>query len=287
MSSHEQADRPRGDRPHEDPTGDEPSAPEPAAEPTPEPTPELGAGVDAPDRPWRDLLRAALTPTRRQVVVAVVLALVGYAVVVQVRANDVDSGYESLRQQDLIDVLNGLSGTTQRAQTEIRSLTRTRDDLRDDTSGRRAALEQARDEVDTLSILAGLVPVTGPGIRVTITEVDGTVRLSSVLDLVQELRTVGAEAIAVNGEVRVVAQTAFEDAAGGLEIDGELVESPYVVDVIGDPGVLAGAVDFTLGPRSQLENDGADVRVQQLGSLDIEAVRPGPQPDYAVPQPDQ
>ncbi len=246
---------------------------------------------DAPGQPTgsrlRQVLRALARPSRRQLVVGVVLALVGYAVVVQVRATDVDSDYDTLRQQDLIDVLNGLAGTTQRAQAEIDRLTRTRDQLLDETSARGTALQEARDEVDTLTVLAGLVPVTGPGIRITITEDTGPARLSSVLDLVQELRTVGAEAIQLNGEVRVVAQTALEDTGDGLIVDGTLVQPPYVVDVIGDPDVLSGAVEFPLGPRAQLERDGATIEVDELTSLDIESVRDADEAQYAVPDLEQ
>lgn len=245
--------------------------------------PEPGQDPGARER----LTRALLRPSRRQLVVAVVLALVGYAAVVQVRATDVDTDYDSFRQQDLIDVLNGLAGTSQRAQAEIERLTRTRADLLDENSARSTALQAARDEVDTLSVLAGLVPVTGPGIRVTITEESGAVRLSSVLDLVQELRTVGAEAIQLNGEVRVVAQTAFEDVEAGLLVDDTVVEPPYVVDVIGDPGVLSGAVEFPLGPRAQIEADGGTVEVTELTTLDIEAVREDERAEYAVPDEDQ
>ncbi len=236
----------------------------------------------------RDLLARAARPSRRQLVVAVVLALVGYGVVVQVRATDAASDYDTLRQQDLIDVLNGLAGTTQRTQSEIERLTRTREQLLDETSARSTALQEARDEVDTLGVLAGLVPVTGPGIRITVTEGRGSeVSLSSMLDLVQELRTVGAEAIQLNAEVRVVAQTSFEDVEGGLLVDGTLVQAPYVVDVIGDPGVLAGAVEFALGPRAQIEDEGAALEVTELGSLDVDAVRDQEEAEYAVPDPDQ
>ena len=226
-------------------------------------------------------------PSRRQLVVAVVLALVGYGVVVQIRSTGVETNYDNLRQQDLIDIFNGLAGTSQRAESEIARLVRTRDELQDDSSARSAAIERAQQEVDTLNVLAGLVPVTGPGIRITVTEDTGAVRLSSMLDLVQELRTVGAEAIQLNGEVRLVAQSAFEDDVGGLRVDGTLVPAPYVIDVIGDPSVLAGAIEFALGPRAQLEADGARVEVDQLTSLDIEAVREADQAEYAVPDPDQ
>ena len=46
------------------------------------------------------------------------LALVGFAGVTQVRANDVDDDYASLREGDLIDVLDGLAGARQRAEAE-------------------------------------------------------------------------------------------------------------------------------------------------------------------------
>jgi uncharacterized protein YlxW (UPF0749 family) len=249
--------------------------PEPADAPE-----ELPSGRE---RLWRALLQ----PSRRQVVVGLLLAIVGFAAVTQVRTTQVDDTYAALRQQDLIDVLNGLAGTTQRAEAEIARLQDTRDDLQSDTSRRQAALEQAQNEVDTLSILAGLVPVTGPGIRVTITEETGEVEVGSMIDTIQELRTVGAEAIQFNGEVRIIAQSSFTDIVGGLEIDGVEVQSPYVIDVIGDPEVLAGALEFALGPRAKLKRDGAEVEVQQLSSLDIESVRDPVQPEYAEADPGQ
>jgi uncharacterized protein YlxW (UPF0749 family) len=234
------------------------------------------------------LLRALMRPSRSQAVVAVLLAVLGYAGVTQVRFNEVDDTYGSLREQDLIDVLNGLAGTSQRAEAEIARLQRTRDDLLSSTGSREAALAQAQQEADTLSILAGLVPVTGPGIRVTVTEQTGTVRVQSMVDTLQELRTAGAEAIQVNGEVRVVADTAVEDVSGGLLVGGQLVTSPYVIDVIGEPHTLASSgIDFPDGPRDLFQDDGASVVVDELASLDIESVVKAPKQEYAEPDTSQ
>ncbi len=233
------------------------------------------------------LLSALTRASRRQLVVAVLLALVGFAAVTQVRANEVDDNYSGLRQQDLIDVLTGLAGTSQRAEAEIERLTRAREELLSDTSRRQAALEQAQIEADSLSVLAGLVPVTGPGIRITITEETGTVQLASLLDTVQELRTVGAEAIQFNGQARIVAESSFEDGVGGIVVDGTLLEPPYVIDAIGGPSVLAGAIDFPLGPKRKLELDGARVETVVRTSIDIESVRSPDQPDFASPAAEQ
>jgi len=255
----------------------------------PEPPETAGTGatepaVEEPLTGRRRLVAALRRPGRRQLVVAVLLALVGFAAVTQVRDTNVDDTYAGLREQDLIDILNGLAGTSQRAEAELQRLERTRDDLLSDTNRREAALEQAQSEANTLSILAGLVPVTGPGIRITITEKTGEVKLDTIIDTIQELRTSDAEAIQFNGQVRVVAQTAFEDAEGGLLVGGTFVEPPYVIDVIGEPTTLEGALTFGLGPKYEAEEDGAEMKVDVLRSLDIVSVVDPTQPQYAEPQ---
>ena len=128
------------------------------------------------------------------------------------------------------------------------------------------------------------MPVTGPGVRVTITEQTGPVDIDSILDTVEELRTAGAEAMQINDEVRVVAQTSFEDEVGGISVDGTQLTSPYVIDVIGDPHTLEGALVFSQGPASQLRDDGADVQIDELETVDIETVREAVRPEFAQPQ---
>jgi uncharacterized protein YlxW (UPF0749 family) len=255
--------------------------------PDQQPADEATSADDAtrtePPRGRQRLAEALRRPGRAQVVVAVLLGVVGFAAVTQIRANEVDDTYAGYREQALIDVLNGLAGTSQRAQAEITRLERTRDELESSSSAREAAVEQARKEADTLDILAGTVPVTGPGTRITIEEVDGPVDIDSLLDTVQELRNAGAEAMQVNGQVRVVAQTAFEDDTGGIVVDGQRLTPPYVIDVIGEPSTLVGGLNFAAGPVEQLEGDGATVEVDELQSLDIESVVQPARPGFAEP----
>ena len=251
----------------------------------PEHTPER---ENEPEPGRGRLWQALVAPSRAQVTVALLLALVGFAAVTQVITNDVDDTYAGLRQQDLIDVLNGLADTTQRAQAEIERLEEARDDLQSDTNARQAALEQAQADAETLSVLAGVVPVTGPGLRITIEEVNGPVGIGPFIDMVQALRTAGAEAMQVNGEVRLVAQSAFEDETGGILVDGRLLSAPYVVDVIGDPAALGAALQFPDGPEDQFARDGiAELTFEELKALDIEAVRELTEAQYAEGVPGQ
>ena len=236
---------------------------------------------DGRSRLWRAFSR----PTRGQVVVGVLLALVGFAGVTQVRSNQVDDTYAGLRQQDLIDILNGLAGTTQRSEDEIQRLEATRDDLQSDTSARQAALEQARQQAQVLSILAGTVPVRGPGVTITIKEGPGQVRVGPFIDMVQALRSAGAEAMQINHEVRVVAQTSFESGNGGLLVDGRLLKAPFTVDVIGPPDNLVDALRFPDGPQDQFaEDEGGELTFEEVPSVDVETVRDRVEADAAQAQ---
>lgn len=261
--------------------------PEPEDRPDEQPDerPDERAGERAGERPaaeptGRERLRAAFrSPGRGQVVVAVLLAAVGFGAVTQVNATEEDDSYTGYRQQDLIDVLSGLAGASERARSEIARLEESRSDLLDRSESRRSALEQAQEESDTLAILAGLVPVRGPGVRI---EIDGTVSIDSMLDLVQELRSAGAEALEVNDRVRLVAQSSFEATEAGLVVDGELLGPPYVLEAIGEPSGLRGALSFPGGPEDSLEDDGATIVVEQLESVEVDSVVDDAAPDVAV-----
>lgn len=248
-------------------------------EPTPDPTSD-----PAPDRdPDRARPRGAFTrPSRRQGVVAVLLAVLGFAFVVQVRDTKANDTYAGVRESDLVQVLNGLTGTAERARREVDRLEARRDDLQDENSARAAALDEAEQRVRALNIIAGLVPVSGPGLRVTITETTSRVSVGSLLDTIQELRTAGAEAMEFNDSIRLGADSSFEDAVGGIELDDQLLESPYVLDVIGDPHILRTALTFSTGPVETMQSfDLATVEIDDLETVEITSVREASRPEYA------
>jgi uncharacterized protein YlxW (UPF0749 family) len=110
-------------------------------------------------------------------------------------------------------------------------------------------------------VLAGTVPVTGPGLRITVQSSSGEVGTDQLLNGLEELRNAGAEAIEINDDVRVVAQTGISDAAGtGLFVDGVRVSPPYVVDVIGNPETMATALGLTFTEDVKAVGGTVDVR---------------------------
>jgi uncharacterized protein YlxW (UPF0749 family) len=218
------------------------------------------------------------------VVAGLLLAVLGFAAVVQVRANGRDDNFEGARQSDLIGLINSLTVATDRAQSDIADLERTRNSLRDNAAARETALGVARRQADTLGILAGTLPAVGPGVRVTISSPTGSIGTDQLLNGIEELRSAGAEAVQINGKVRVVAQTGIADGPGNsLLIDGVALQQPYVVDAVGDPDTLATATAFSGGLVDEVEQVGGRAHVQKLDELQIATTRKVTPPRFAEP----
>jgi uncharacterized protein YlxW (UPF0749 family) len=222
------------------------------------------------------------------VTAAVLLAVVGFAGVVQVQANERDGDYEGMREEDLVQLLNSLSSASQRAENEIAELEQTRSSLRSDTDARRAALEQARERAQVLGILAGTLPAVGPGIVVTIEDPEGNVGIDLMLNGLMELRDAGAEAIEINNSVRVVARTALEDGENGedgIVVGGTELSPPYTLEVIGDPHTLARALNIYTGFVDDVEgpNVNGEVTIEQTANVEIATLAEPTEPEYAEP----
>lgn len=246
--------------------------------------------VPEPRTGWTRL-RSALRPTvkRGHLLPALLCAVLGFAVVVQVRSTQ-DAGLEGLRQTDLVRILDDVTERAARLRQEARDLEDTRARVTDTSTGTRAALQEAEDRSRVLGILAGTLPATGQGIELTISDPRSKVGAEVLLDTLQELRDAGAEAVEVStlagSAVRVVASTSFEDPVDGgrgVEVDGTLLTSPYRFRVIGEPRTLAAALDIPGGVLDVLRQDDAQGVVTQRAAVTIDSLRAAPSPRYARP----
>ena len=136
--------------------------------------------------------------------------LLGFAIVLQVRQTQGDE-LAGMRQDDLVRLLDEI---TQRNE----ALAEEAEELREDRAallGGSDASRSAEDYLEIQQILAGVAPVEGPGVIVT---VDGTagVTAQNMVHMLEELRNAGAEAIELSG-VRVVAGTYFLEDGGELD----------------------------------------------------------------------
>ena len=168
-----------------------------------------------PDKQRRSLLR----PTIPQVVVALLIGGLAFAMVVQISDKD-NEDYSGVRGDDLVVLLKSLDAANERLGTQIDELTATRDGLLNSTQRSEEAQKQAKLRAQQLAILAGTSGATGPGVEVVIDDPNKDIDASALLDAIEKLRDSGAEAIAINGVVRVVAQTYFLDDDDEIRVGG-------------------------------------------------------------------
>ena len=146
------------------------------------------------------------------------------------------------------------------------------------TSSRQDAASQAAaaEQLDALQVLAGTVPVTGPGIVVTTDDPAASLHYDLMIDLVQELRDAGAEAIAVNNR-RIGAASAFGERDGQILLDGVPLTRPYKIAAIGQPATLDGGLAIPGGALDTLRTQkDVDVDIERLAKIDLPALATAP-----------
>ncbi|MEU1688187.1 DUF881 domain-containing protein [Micromonospora sp. NPDC005707] len=206
--------------------------------------------------------------------IAVLLALLGFTLVVQLKTTSTDPTLAATREEDLVRISSDLDSRERRLRQDIEALEESQRQLRSGEQGRQAALEEATRRADELGILAGTLPAVGPGLSVRFAGPDKAVSAARILDAVQELRGAGAEAMQIAGSdgtaVRIIASTYFVDGpGGGLVVDGRRLSGPFVILVIGDPPTLRTALNIPGGVVASVEEDGGNVTPEDSEAVEV------------------
>ncbi len=186
------------------------------------------------------------TGSRRQrvLVAAMALGLAGFVLALGISARVLNDPAVNEQRRALAE---RIAAADARNETLIDEVATGRQELTAAREGNlRETLEGARlaTQIQALELVTGYAPVEGPGAAVTLT--DPPVRegeeasdIERVIDsdiqrAVNGLWSVGAEAVAVNGQ-RLTAQSAIRSAAGAILVNYRPLKPPYVVEAIGPP----------------------------------------------------
>jgi uncharacterized protein YlxW (UPF0749 family) len=171
-------------------------------------------------------------------------------------ASAISSGGTDLRPgryDDLADLAQSRSDRVAALDQERAELQAEIDQLTKNQTG--AGLKQARAQLAQLQSPAGLEPVSGPGVTVTLNDAprrvlnDGQGDIKRKIVHQQDIQAVanalwaaGAEAVTVQGQ-RIVSTTGIKCVGNSVLLQGVAYSPPYVIAGIGDPDAMLARID--------------------------------------------
>ncbi|HSS35507.1 MAG TPA: DUF881 domain-containing protein [Patescibacteria group bacterium] len=197
---------------------------------------------------------------RNQLTIAAVMLILGLLVVIQLRSQSLGSGLEALSAQELTQLVANLNTRNDQLRVEIATTEGELADLRGASARGESSVDQLRLDLGRVRAWTGLDPVSGSGVRVT---VSGPIDGAGVEDLLNELRNAGAEALSIDG-VRLVAGSIVAGAPGGLSIENTALADPFDVDALGNPASLTGSLTRSGGIVAQLTATFPDAQITVL-----------------------
>ena len=167
------------------------------------------------------------------------------AITVQVRTMKKESATVSLSfaSDTLKDSLLQWKEKSDNAEKELEETTNTLANARNSSVTDDDETKAKKEELEKNNMIMGLTDVSGEGVVITVQDSSGNgpiqdlnaylVHDGDLREIVSELANAGAEAIEINGQ-RIVSSTCIVCAGNIISVNGEKVNSPFVIKAIGN-----------------------------------------------------
>ncbi len=203
-----------------------------------------------------------------------VSAVLGFMIAIQYKQTRIGSalgiglglGSSTAENKHLFTELNTFKAANLQAQTQLANVTSEISGFEKKSTGTSNALKGMENVLQAERILAGVTPVAGQGISVTL--MDGGASGSdveqvlthdwNVRSVMNELFTAGAEAVSING-YRVVATSGVFCRGPVVTVNDHRLGAPFVINAIGDPQTLKSALGIQGGIIDLLRSNGLRV----------------------------
>jgi len=213
-----------------------------------------------------------------QASIAVVCLVLGIMLAIQFKTTSTyNDQYPQERVEVLAEKLKTASSERDVMAEEVLSL---RSQLKNVRENNRA-MADLQDELQKNSQFAGLLPVKGTGITLTINDIPRNmqngdnpnnfiVHDQDLLFLVNELKASGAEAISINGE-RITAMSEIRCAGTMILVNTNRIAPPFVIKAIGNPDMLVSGMELQGGWLATMKLLGYPTHMQKSSEIEINA----------------
>ncbi|HEX2947306.1 MAG TPA: DUF881 domain-containing protein [Clostridia bacterium] len=208
----------------------------------------------------------------RNVAMMLVCVILGIMLSLQYKSvnyNQSLASFENKRLDELKDDLITLQNQKNSLQERLQELEQENQTYAKVKAGDSEAAQQIQNNLSKARIFAGLETVKGKGIVINLDN-NGLVLVKDydILNLVNELRASGAQAISVNDE-RIVAMTEIREAGQYIVINGKQMNAPFVIKAIADPDELERSLSLMGGVVEGLQEDMLNVSIKKADEIVI------------------
>lgn len=176
--------------------------------------------------------------------------------------------------EKMVGEINSLKAEKKALQTEIEELEKKLDHITNSASQESVYIENLREDIQRYKAFLGQTKLSGAGIVITLDEPQSDGGLAYdyrlILELMNELRASGAEAISVN-EQRITNYSEIRLVGRQLNINYVPLTVPYVIKVIGDYDTLNGAITQRFGIIPKFRSHGYYAEVRAAEGMEIPA----------------
>ncbi|MEM0011126.1 MAG: DUF881 domain-containing protein [Candidatus Bathyarchaeia archaeon] len=200
----------------------------------------------------------------------------------------------TVNPRELSTIFKNLQETNKKLQDEIKILRNRISDYEEKLSSGKGAIQALNEQLQAIKVQAGLTSVMGPGVVVTLADSGYKTALPELqnlyivhdydlLQVVNELKAAGAEAIAINGQ-RLSFYSAIRCVGNVIQVNGIPIASPYKIEAIGNPDVLLSGLKIPGGIIDLLSNSGLKVEVKKVEQIVLPPYSgPGSRLEFAQP----
>lgn len=233
----------------------------------------------------KSLMRERLNNMNRKIYLYylfILAALIGFITTVQFKSNITYQGIVTIPKiLDLQNEIKNVEAENKQLSDSISEHALRLAEYKTSVENTGSAFGIMQNELEKVRNYSDFSKVQGPGIIMTLNDSQQEVAEGEdiawylihdidILEIVNELRMAGAEAISINGE-RVTATTSIRCGGPIIIIDGERHAVPFVIKAIGDPKALEASA---LAPESYIELymsfSGIQVEIQKVEKLVID-----------------
>lgn len=177
---------------------------------------------------------------------------------------------ESMREDELEEAITGWKEKYEEAYEKLVDTNKKINEYEEKLQSNAETAELVNKELEEAKRNFGLTDVTGDGIIVIITDTEEkTYDSEDLLDLVNELRDAGAEAISINNERIVNISDIVDISTRYIKVNSEYISSPYTVKAIGDKTYLKSALTIKNGYFDLKEKEGYEIKIEDKTNIKI------------------